>query len=83
MFSKNLILSLIDKVTTGVQWLALFIWNIGPVIVCDVNSYTTESAFGSTVLNVLDTSVIILFLSHLNSSSISQLISDKSRDLQK
>ena len=38
MFSKNLILSLIDKVTTGVQWLALFIWNVGQVIVCDVNS---------------------------------------------
>ena len=83
MFSINLILSLIDKVITEVKRLALFILNVGPVIVCDVNSYTNESAFGSTALNVLDTSLIILFLSHLNSSSISQLISGKSSDLQK
>ena len=70
MFSKNLILSLIDKVITEVKRLALFILNVGPVIVCDVSSYTNESAFGSTALNVLDTSLIILFLSHLISTQV-------------
>ena len=49
----------------------------------DVILYTTGSAFGSTAINVLDISVIIQFLSNLNSSSISQLINGKSRDLPK
>ena len=35
IFSKNLILSLIDKVTTGAWSLVLFIWNVAPVL-CDV-----------------------------------------------
>ena len=32
MFSKNLILSLIDKVKTGTESLALIIWNVAPVV---------------------------------------------------
>ena len=35
----------------------LFIWNVAPVVSV-TNSYTTGSAFGSTALNVLGTSVI-------------------------
>ena len=49
----------------------------------DVISYTTGSAFGSTAINVLDISVIIQFLSHLKSSSISQLINGKLRTTTK
>ena len=58
MFSRNLILSLIDKVTFGTLNLPLFIWNAA-LVVAGTNSYTTGSVFGSTALNVLDTSVII------------------------
>ena len=32
MFSKNLMLLFIHKVTTGTQNLALFIWNVAPVV---------------------------------------------------
>ena len=58
MFSRNLILSLIDKVTSGTLDLALFIWNAA-LVVAVTNSYTTGSVFGSIAPNVLDTSVII------------------------
>ena len=62
IFSKNLILPVIDKVTTGTQSLASFIRNIAPVIIlCSDN---TQSS-------VQD-----------KSSSISQSINGKSRDLQ-
>ena len=44
-------------------------------------SLDTQLVFGSTALNVLDNSDVIQILVHFQSSSISQLINGKSRDL--
>ena len=74
-----MVLSLIDKVTTGTQSFALFIWNVGPVVAA-VPCWTGGLP---TALNVLNISEIIHLSDHDKSSSISQLLNGKSRDLQK
>ena len=68
-------LSLTNKVTTGTWNLALFIWNVAPVV-CDVPWYLTGLVFRTAPFD-LDIS------SYDKSSSTSQLIYCKSRDLQK
>ena len=81
IFSKNLI----DKVRQDNNWdknLVLFIWNVA-LVAAVTTWYTSGLAFGSVVLNVLYISDITLSFVHLKSSSISQLINGKSRDLQK
>ena len=76
-----LIFSLTGKVTTGTETLALFTWNVA--LFAEVaTSYLTGSVFG-TALDVLDVSDITQYLDCDKSSSISQLIKDKSRALQK
>ena len=81
IISKMLIFSLTGKVTTGTETLALFTWNVA--LFAEVaTSYLTGSVFG-TALDVLDVSDITQYLDHDKSSSISQLINGKSRDLQK
>ena len=81
IFSKNFILLLIDKVTTGKWSFALFIWNVALFVVV-ATSYLTGLEF-ETTLHVLDTSDITQYFDHDKSSSISWLIKGKSRDLQK
>ena len=74
-FSKNLILSLKYKLTNGTEHLALFIWNIVPVISNAATSRTGELAFGLPVtLGVIDISGIIHSFEHDKSSFTSQLI---------
>ena len=80
--SKNLILSLIDKVTTLTYNLAILISNIAPFVAV-TTLYFTGPLFRSTSLNVLDVSDIIQYVDHVKSSFISQLISSNSRDLPK
>ena len=70
MFSKNLILLFIDKVTTAHN----YIWNVALVVV------VAGPGLGPTSAAVLG---IIQFLDHDKSCSFSQLIKGKSRDLQK
>ena len=54
IFSKNLILSLIDKVTTEIYGLALFIWNVAPV----VSVTTCCTGASQCALKVLDISQV-------------------------
>ena len=54
----------------------LFIWNVELVVLASTGLSASTAA-------VLDTSDIKQFFAHLKSSSISQLIKDKSRDFQK
>ena len=56
--------------------MVLFIWNIAPV----VNVSSTGLALSTS--GVLDISDITRFFDHVKSSSISQLIKDKLRNLQ-
>ena len=65
-----MILSFLDKVTTG---------TVAPVV-CIATSCTGGLR---TALNVLDISETTHLFDHEKSSSISQLINGKSRDLQK
>ena len=76
-----MVLSFTDKVTTGTKNFALFIRNVALFAVA-VTSYSTGSVFG-TALDVLDILDITQYLDHDKSSSISQLIKGKWRDLQK
>ena len=77
IFSRNLILSLIDKLTTQTQSLGLFIWNIAPVV------KVTSVGLDLLTSGVLDISDITQYLDHVKSSSIARLIKGKSRDSQK
>ena len=71
MFSKNLILSLIDKETAGTKRLALF-------ICIAATSWTGGLEFGlAGILGAIDISDIIHSFYHDKSSSISQLIIGK------
>ena len=81
IISKILIFSLTGKVTTGTETLALCTWNVA-LYAEVVTSYLTGLVFG-TALDVLDVSDITQYLDCGKSSSISQLINDKSRALQK
>ena len=79
-----MILSFIDKVTTGAWSIALFIWNIAEVICVSAAARTGGLALELAVTaGALDISDITQYLDHDKSSSISQLINGKSRDLQK
>ena len=60
MFSRNLMLSFIDKVTAGKQRLALFIWNISST--ANVASLTLSPPT-ACVFDILD---IIQFFTMLN-----------------
>ena len=81
MFSKNLILSFVDKVTIGIYNLALFISNVTSEVSVDGISEFDELAFGlAGTSRVLDISDIIHFLHHGKSSPTSKLIKGKSRD---
>ena len=78
-----MILSLIDKVTTGTQLLELFIWNVFPVV-CIAATFTTgglASGLQDTA-GVIDISEIMHPFGHDKSSFFSQLINGKRRDLQ-
>ena len=77
IFSRNLILSLINKLTTQTQSLGLFIWNIAPVV------KVTSVGLDLLTSGVLDISDITQYLDHVKSSSIARLIKGKSRDSQK
>ena len=57
MFFKNLVLLLLDKVTTGTWSLALLVWNVA-LVVCVATLNSSGSAFGLTTLNVLDISAV-------------------------
>ena len=63
--------------TTGTYTLVLFIWNVAPVVNV---VYTGLSPFSSGVLYISD---ITQYFDHLKSAFISQLINDKSRNIQK
>ena len=81
MFSKNLILSYVDKVTIGIYNLALFISNVTSEVSVDGISEFRGLAFGlAGTSRVLDISDIIHFLHHGKSSPTSKLIKGKSRD---
>ena len=71
--SKNLMLSFIEKVATGIQSLVLFIWNVALVVVVAATFRTRGSANGlpatETVFDILN---VIHFLAHHRSSSILQ-----------
>ena len=60
----------------------MFIWDVA-LVVSVATSYTTGGTFGLTSLKVLDTSDITQYFDHVKSSSVSQLIKGKSRDVQK
>ena len=74
----------IDKVTTGIQRLALFQWNVSSQVDAHGIRSLGRLVFGlegtSGVLYIFD---IINFVDHDKSSFISQLIKEKSRDFQK
>ena len=80
----NLMLLFIDKVTTGIQSLALFQWNVSSQVDAHGIRSLGRLVFGlegtSGVLYIFD---IINFVDHDKSSFISQLIKEKSRDFQK
>ena len=79
-----MILSFIDKVTTGAWSIALFIWNIAEVICVSAAARTGGLALELAVTaGALDISDITQYLDHDKSSSISQLINGKLTDLQK
>ena len=81
IFSRNLIL-LIEKVTTGTWNLALFIWNVVPVVCIASTSKSGRLAFGlPATLGAIDISDIIHSFDHDQSSSVSQLINGKSKNL--
>ena len=73
MFSKSLILSFIDKVTTVA------------LVVCITGTYWTGRLASElrVILGITDISDIIHSFDNGKSSSISQLINGKSRDFQK
>ena len=84
IFSKNLMLSFIDKVTTGTEGLALFVLNFVLFVFVASLAWTGGLAFG------LEATAVVLYISDMihsfdydKSSSISQLIKDKLKNLQK
>ena len=84
MFSKNLILSFIGKVTTGTLSLELVIWNIVSVVCVAALVWAGGLAFGLADTAVaLDISDITEFFGHDKTSSTSHLIKEKLRNLQK
>ena len=72
IFSKKLILSFIDKVTTGPKILALFIWNVAEVVCVFAVAGTGRLAFGleGTAVFFRYISDITQYLDHEKSSSI-------------
>ena len=68
IFSKNFMLSFIEKVTTGLKSLALFIWN-GALFV-SVASLTKLGGLAATAA-IIDISDNLLFFEYDKSSSIS------------
>ena len=84
LFSKNLILSFIDKLTTGTYRSVLFIWNVAPLVCVDgkrsVGGLAVELAGASGVLDISEMAQLFV---HDKSSSISQLFKCKSRDFEK
>ena len=84
MFSMNLMLPFIDKVTTATYNLALVIWNVAPAASDAAAAWTGGLAFGSAATAaVLDIWDIIQSSDPDKSSYISQLIKGKSRALRK
>ena len=82
IFSKNIILSLIDKVTTGVIYLKCYSSCLYVTVAATVRA--GGLAFGFLVTaGVIDISDIIHSFDHNKSSSILQLVNGKSRDIQK
>ena len=77
IFSQNLILSIIDKVTTKTYVLALFVPYVAQVFVV-VISRVGELP---TVLDVIDTKDFTQHLDHDKSSSILLLTKDQQKDL--
>ena len=78
MFSKNVKLSLIDKVTTGTSSLAQLIWDVGPVGCIADTSWTSGLASGlAGILGAFDISEIIKFFDHSKLNSVSQLVKGK------
>lgn len=75
MFSKSLMLSVIDKVTIV---LVLFIWNIVPII----NFVGTLTADGFSGFEAVFNTWDIPFLDHDKQNSLWHLIKDKSGDLE-
>ena len=55
IITKNLMLSLIDKETTGTKNLALFIWNIAPFMLlwCSVNTQSFLSMINQVLFHSL------------------------------
>ena len=81
IFSKNFILALIDKATTGTKILGLFIRNFASVVCIADTSGTGGLAFGLPgTADVIDISDIICSFDH-DKSNILQLINCKSKDL--
>ena len=78
MFSKNVKLSLIDKVTTGTSSLALLIWDVGPAG-CIADTFWEDGLASGLagILGVFDISEIIQFFDHGKLNSISLLIKGK------
>ena len=77
-------LSLIDKVTTGTQSFALFIWNVTTFACIADTSWTGGLASGfPVILDFINIWDIIHSSDYDKSSFISQLINGKWRDLQK
>ena len=78
IYFKNFILSLIDKVRTATWSLALFIWNVAPVV------YIAFNRLSPLTPGIIDMSDIIIHsFDHDKWSSVLQLIKDKSKNLQK
>ena len=76
-------MSFIDKVPTGTQSLALFIWNVAPVLCIAVTPGTGGFTSGrAAILGVIDISDIIHSFDHDQLSSISQIIKGKLINLQ-
>ena len=60
VFSRNLILSSIDKRTPGTQSLRFFIWNVAPAVCIAGTSWTGGLVFGlAGIPGVIDISNII------------------------
>ena len=84
IFPENLMLSFTDNVTTGTKSLALLIWNVALVVYIAALGWKGGLAPRlATIIDVIDISDIIHSFDHHKTSSISQLINDKSRDFQK
>ena len=59
IFFLNVMLSFIDKVTTGIKSSSLFIWNVVPVVCIAATFWTVGLVFGlSTTPGVIDMSDI-------------------------